>query len=347
MTPATQTLRLEVRDPSGIGAARRAAMQFADSIGFDATEQGEVGIVATEAASNIVRHAEAGEILIRGLSRKRSQRDERGLEILALDRGPGILDSESAIADGWSTAGSMGSGLGAIGRLSFLSDLYSRRGGGLALRAELWGEPTPRPKPLPSERVPFEWGAVCIPLRGQDVCGDAWSVESSSSRARILVMDGLGHGPEAMHAARLGLETAAKHPDAGPARTMELVHSALRPTRGAAALLVDVELGRGTVVACGVGNVAASILSAGGPRQVVSQNGTLGLSTPRFQEFQWPWPSDGLLLVRTDGIFTHCGLDDYPGLLSHHPALAAAVIYRDFARGTDDATVVALRSVRT
>jgi hypothetical protein len=125
------------------------------------------------------------------------------------------------------------------------------------------------------------------------------------------------------------------------------VHSALRPTRGAAALLVDVEVGRGTATACGIGNVAASILSASGPRQIVSQNGTLGVSTPRFQEFQLPWPADGLLLVRTDGIFTHCRLDDYPGLLSHHPALDAAVIYRDFARGTDDATVVALRSVRT
>jgi hypothetical protein len=35
-------------------------------------------------------------------------------------------------------------------------------------------------------------------------------------------------------------------------------------------------------------------------------------------------------------------MESYPGLMTAHPALLAGVIYRDFARDQDDATVIVL-----
>ncbi len=343
MITATRALRLEVGDSSGVGAVRRAAMHLAEELGFDELESTEVGIVASEAATNLVKHAKRGEILLRDLPRGGRATDELGIEILALDRGPGIADPKQASRDGWSTAGTLGLGLGAIARLSQRSDMYSRREAGLALIAQL--RRSPRSKSQSSAGT-FEVGLVSVPRSGEDVCGDACSIEIGASRARVVVADGLGHGPEARRAAQLAVDTIAQRAEAPVCAALEYVHAALRPTRGAAVLLIDVDAGRETVAACGVGNVAAAIAWSGGSRHVVSHNGTLGHGSPRFQEFRFPWPTGALLIAHTDGVSRRWDLESYPGIVRHHPGIVAGVIYRDFSRGTDDATAVVLKAVR-
>jgi hypothetical protein len=47
--------------------------------------------------------------------------------------------------------------------------------------------------------------------------------------------------------------------------------------------------------------------------------------------------------MHSDGLLTNWSLDAYPGLLTRHPALIAGVMYRDFRRGRDDVTVLAVR----
>jgi hypothetical protein len=47
-----------------------------------------------------------------------------------------------------------------------------------------------------------------------------------------------------------------------------------------------------------------------------------------------------LLVMHSDGLATHWNLDQYPGLVGRRPSLIAGVLYRDFARGRDDVTVV-------
>jgi hypothetical protein len=48
-------------------------------------------------------------------------------------------------------------------------------------------------------------------------------------------------------------------------------------------------------------------------------------------------------VLHSDGISTHWSLSDYPGLAQHDPAIITGVVYRDFARGNDDATIVVAR----
>jgi hypothetical protein len=64
------------------------------------------------------------------------------------------------------------------------------------------------------------------------------------------------------------------------------------------------------------------------------------------QTFTYPWPAGALLVLASDGISTHWSLDAYPGLRHRDPVLVASVLYRDFVRGRDDATVVVARERR-
>jgi len=72
----------------------------------------------------------------------------------------------------------------------------------------------------------------------------------------------------------------------------------------------------------------------------VSVNGTLGHEARAFREYSYPWQHDAVFVMFSDGLGTHWTLDAYRGLLQRHPAIVAAVLYRDFSRQRDDVTVV-------
>src|SRR3954447_15470580 len=99
---------------------------MAHEIGLSASRTGEAAIVVTEVATNLHRHAANGALLVRVLR----ERDVAGLGILAVDTGPGMSDPQRSTGDGYSTAGTLGIGLGAIERLSSWSDSISVPGEG-------------------------------------------------------------------------------------------------------------------------------------------------------------------------------------------------------------------------
>lgn len=339
----TASQRIAVTDESAVGEARRVAQTLGRSIGFDDEELAQVGIVVTEAASNIVKHAGHGEVLVRVLpasfERDAARKNARcGLEVLALDRGPGLRDAERR-GDGYSTVGTLGIGLGAVRRVASSTDVYSRPAGGVALVAVI------RPSGSVQARERFETGSVCVAMHGERECGDNWCVETGEGVARVLVIDGLGHGPLAASAAREAIAAFRDHPDEPPGRVMERLHAALAPTRGAAGIAIELDARRRVANACGVGNLTASIVAGESRRHLVSHNGVLGHGSIRAQEFQSPWPEGATLAVATDGISSRWALDAYPGLIVRHPSVVAGVLYRDFARERDDATFVVVREV--
>jgi len=59
-----------------------------------------------------------------------------------------------------------------------------------------------------------------------------------------------------------------------------------------------------------------------------------------------PLTLDAMLIMHSDGIGTRWDLERYPGLPQRHPALIAAVLYRDHARGRDDAGIVVAQRQR-
>lgn len=324
-----------ITEKSQVGEARRRTGEVVEHLGFDQTTAEKVAIVVTELATNLLKHAGEGELVVRPLHTAQ----ETGIEILALDRGPGMANVATCLRDGYSTSGSLGQGLGAVQRLSTHLAIYSTPGAGTALLAQVWSQPLARPS---TER--FVYGAICRPKPGETANGDGWAVHSHADGCTLLMCDGLGHGPEAAAATRKAIKTVLAQPTRSVTAHLENIHAALRSTRGASVAVVAVTLGKG-VDFVGIGNISGCVLLETGSHHLLSQNGIAGHQARKIQPFFQPWTSAALLVLHSDGLNTRWALGAYPGLRQCHPSLIAGVLYRDFRRGNDDVTVVVVKEV--
>jgi anti-sigma regulatory factor (Ser/Thr protein kinase) len=347
---------MAITERSQIGATRRLAAELSERHGFDATQAGKVGLCITEAATNILKHGGSGQILLRvleapaGLDPRSGTETSAdplgnapntgnyGIEVMALDKGPGIPNVLSSLRAGVSTAGSPGNGLGALKRLSDSFDIYAPEGKGTAIRMEIWSKGSPQSD--------LGIGAVCVPKQGEMTCGDAWGFESAAGRHTFLVADGLGHGPDAARASYAAVRVLRTRNDLSPAPLIEACHRALAPTRGAAVAVGEFVSAAGKGSFAGIGNIACRVQSGAERRQLASHNGIVGHNVRRVQQFDFAVPADTLLIFHSDGLATHWNLADYPGLAARHPGVIAGVLYRDHERGRDDVTVLVVRNGR-
>ncbi len=324
---------ISVNESSQVGDARRGAALLVEELGFNEVDAGKVGIVVTEAANNLVKHAGGGKVILRPLS----DAARRGLEILTLDQGPGMRDIAKCLTDGYSTAGSPGTGLGAIQRLSTVFDIFSEAGNGTVLLAQIFAKGS-----APAGEH-LTVGAICTPHTEREPCGDAWSVRDLPGRSQVLLVDGLGHGLLAARAAAQAVESFQELVGRPTTEIVQGLHGPLRSTRGASLAIAEMDFSANIVRYSGVGNIAAAICQAEAARSLISQNGTVGHELHRVTEFSYPWPAGATLVMHSDGLTSRWKLSAYPGLLHRHPSIVAGLLFRDFQRGRDDVTVLALR----
>jgi anti-sigma regulatory factor (Ser/Thr protein kinase) len=325
-----------IGEPTEAAAVRRKAEAMAVRIGFDPTRTGQIAIIVMELATNIIKHAQRGEMLITEC------RDEtgRGLEVLALDKGRGVRNVEESMSDGRSTAGSLGQGLGAVRRLSDLFEIFSQPSGGTAALSRLWQSHSPR------AAAGFALGAVNVAKAGESVSGDAWSASVGRYGASLLVADGLGHGVMAAEASVAAVVEFDRDPLRSPALCLEEVHRALRPTRGAAVAVAGLDFAHDVTRFAGLGNISGAIVDGTTKRNLVSHNGTAGHTARHMHEFSYPMGPASTLIMHSDGLATGWNPADYAGLWPRDPSLVAGVLYRDFTRRRDDTTVLVGRRNR-
>jgi anti-sigma regulatory factor (Ser/Thr protein kinase) len=324
-----------VRDASQIGEARRKVAEFMRRLGAGEQEAGRAALIATELATNLVKHAGGGDLLIEEFA----DHDGAGLELMALDKGGGMDDLQRCLGDGFSSSGSPGTGLGAIGRQASRFAIFSRPGLGTVLMARLaFSSPPP-------EMRGVELGAHMICYPGETVSGDRWAFANPAAGPTLLMVDGTGHGPGAAAAADLAVEIFRSNAGLDCERLAEALHRGLTPTRGAALALARFDRPAGMVRFVGIGNIAGAVASAGGLKRTVSHNGTAGHIAPRIRCFDYPVIGDPLILLHSDGLTAKWDLAAYPGLLQAHASLVAGILFRDHRRGRDDASVVAMRVV--
>jgi anti-sigma regulatory factor (Ser/Thr protein kinase) len=325
-----------VTELSGVAEGRRLTLWVASRLGFSEERAGQAAIIASELGTNLAKHARGGELIVRLLTTPAGETD--GIEILTVDNGPGMPEVAAARRDGYSTAGTLGHGLGAVGRQSDSFDIYTHSSG-TVMCARIWRE-----RGAAATLPRFDVGVVHVSKPGEEVCGDAWSWRQREGRLALFVADGLGHGIHAHDAATAAVGAFTSGHERSPGVVISDVHAALRPTRGAAVAMFAVDLERRTGVFAGLGNISGSVLQpAGGRHSMVSHNGTAGHSAARIQEFSYPVPPQSTIVMFSDGLASHWDLSPYPGLLQRPPALIAGVLYRDFSRRRDDVTVVVAR----
>lgn len=317
----------EVDDFSHVGEVRRAAVSLAEGLDLDEVRAGKLAIIVTELASNIVKHAGRGEIILTVTA--------TSLEILALDKGPGIPNMLESLQDGYSTGGTAGNGLGAIKRMASEFGHYSRPGQGTVFHASFRKDGSDPALDL--------LGGLAVPLKGESVCGDTWAFVKTEEGLRIMVADGLGHGLPAYEASQQAATVFKEQGRISPQESLQLLHNSLRSTRGAAVSIADVDFGKQIVNFCGVGNVLGTLSDMASSKSLIAHNGTVGVQVRKIQSFPYPWNTDALLVIHSDGVTGHFNFKDYPGLSFKHPQLIAGVIYRDHQRVNDDSTVVVVR----
>ncbi len=329
-------IAIPVSDASRVAEVRRIVISLAAKEGLDENARSDAAIIATELATNLSKHSERGEMQISPLEGRGSP----GIEMLAVDRGPGSANSQEWLVDGYSTSGTPGTGLGAIRRLASELDVYSLPGRGTVVSASIRGRDS-----TGEAAARMTIGAAGRPLAGEPVSGDAWRTRLIESSTFLLVADGLGHGASAAEASAEATRRFLSSTGSRPAEILSDIHRALRGTRGAAVSIAQVDFSKGKVVFSGLGNVAGVIVRTAGQstpslQSMVSQNGTAGHEARQFKEFEYLLNREDIIVMHSDGLSSHWNLQDSPGLLRRHPSVIAGTLYRDYARDRDDVCVV-------
>lgn len=322
----TQVLVLE--DATQVGHARRVVQKLAEQHGFTEADAGRAAIVTTELASNVLKHAGRGELQVRVVP----YGSGHGVELLAVDRAGGF-DVQACLADGFSTGGTQGIGLGAVSRQAQVFDVHADERGAVVL-ARLY--------PAGQVGADLRVGVSQHSLHNDPACGDTWHLALSKERLSALVIDGLGHGPDAERAAKAGAHEFAQAPFRDPELQLSDMHHAMTGTRGGAAAIAHYDGRADSLAFIGIGNIGATLVGAERPRGLASHPGIVGGQYRKGQVFDYAQVKGNLLIMYSDGLQSRWNLLDYPGLVRRHPAVIAAVLHRDFSRGRDDVTVLVI-----
>lgn len=324
---------LRVEDRSAPGQVRRQVTAVAERLGFSEERRGEIGVAATELATNLHLHAEAGTVAVR-IVRAGSQ---AAVELVVVDGGPGIADLRAVMADGYSTTGTLGVGLGAVRRIATRCDAFSVLDRGTVIVATFW------PGAAPGEPANVE--GMTRPINGETVCGDAWAARREGPVTTVVVADGLGHGPLAALASQRAITTFDGTDLREPAQILDQMDRALAGTRGAAISAARIDMSTGTVAFAGVGNVAGWIDDGTRRRPMVSFPGIVGQNrSKRIRQLDYEVAPGALVVLHSDGLTAKWALGDYPTVRRHDPLVIAACLMRDAGIRHDDASVVVARA---
>ncbi len=335
MTGDRAPVALHVGHAGDVILAQRAAREYAGHIGFSDGECEQIVLAITELAANLVRHAGGGTLRLSTLTAA----DRRGILVETEDRGPGIVRPDQALADGFSTAGGLGTGLGTVHRIMDGLELGSPPEGGLKVSCYRWMRPSTQ-EVFP-QRLVF---GVATRARRNDVHnGDAFVLKHWADGALAGVIDGLGHGVEAERAAQAARAYVEDHFDLPIASLFRGVGQVCRRTRGVVMGLARFHL-EARVHVASVGNVEVRLL--GGPQRpnLVVRRGILGVNAPAPVVTTHDWTQESTLVLHSDGLHSHWSMNTLPGVPWAAPAEAAQALLRAQGKDDDDATVLVVRS---
>ena len=325
--------RCVARDGREPGRRRRAARPatWPGRLGFDETDDGQVALVGRPRwPRTSLKHAGR-----RRGARWRAGGDRRSRDARARPRSR--HGRRRPLPRGRLLhRGHPGTGLGAIRRLATRFDIYSRPGTGTAvlIRGRV-------DRDAAAERARFEVGAVVRAGAGETVCGDAWAARQPRGTASpCWSSTGSATAPAPPTPPRAAVQAFRRaSPGAPPAARLTALHEALRATRGAAVAVADVDAPAGWCASPAWATSPPRSYGAGPAQTWSPTTARPGTTPPGSQRVQLPVArATPLLVMHSDGLGLAGDLDAIRACCSAIPALVAGVLYRDFARGRDDAT---------
>ncbi|MBZ0106993.1 MAG: hypothetical protein K8H84_15355 [Sulfuricella denitrificans] len=326
-----------VKNESAMILLRSKLAAISTRLGFSDLKRENIALVASEIVSNQIKYAEGKGVI------QIWQQPGPVLDIFALDFGPGIPDLHAAEADGFSTANTLGKGLGSIHRLSDQAYLYSRQEGSSPVRR--WNGTAVLARFLPGARSngntasadnnsPFDIGLYSRALSDDRFCGDRVYLHREGAKLRWLHLDGLGHGEEAE---KTTANLAGLLPRcADPAALLTSVDKELHHTRGAVAIIGEVDIVAKSLEIVGVGDMHAHFFEQEASHKYSFAPGVLGKEHKSAASNILKFNQHGLIITASDGIRRNWDSNNFPGLFHGHPQLIAYLLGNIMARISDD-----------
>lgn len=192
----------------------------------------------------------------------------------------------------------------------------------------------------------LDWAVSARTLRGEAESGDLHVLLPFEDGALAAVIDGLGHGPEAAHAARTAALLLAENPAAPVVTLLQRCHAGLRKTRGVVLSLASFRISSAEMTWLGVGDVEGVLLRAdpsATPRResILLRGGVVGYQLPTLRASCHRISAGDQLILATDGV-----RHDFLSRETDHdetPKGIADAILDDHAKMTDDALVLVAR----
>ncbi|MCX2480837.1 SpoIIE family protein phosphatase [Pedobacter sp. MC2016-15] len=319
-------------DRSYFAIIKKEIHNLASSLNFDLHRIAELDIIVAEITSNLHKYANGGELLVGGFEVDQNCY----IELICIDNGPGMTDLTRMMSDGYSSSSTMGHGFGSIKRLSDEFDIFSSKGWGTILVSRVFKTPIAK-----KVKKGFEIRPLVVAKPGESTSGDGFYVKTTADYIKILVGDGLGHGPEANHAVNEAVKAFKQCPEHSPVEILRFLHTSVRKTRGLVATVAVIDTKTKQMRIAGVGNISTKLSGFLASKSHLSYNGIVGHNIPNTMNDQiLDLKEYNLLTMCSDGMKSRWDINRFPSLIRADLSIQAAAIYKDFARLTDDMSVI-------
>jgi anti-sigma regulatory factor (Ser/Thr protein kinase) len=324
---------LKAYDRSYFAILKKEIHALAVSAGFSKVKIGHIDIIVAEMVSNLVKHAGGGDLLVNLVK----EDDLQGIEIISIDKGPGMADVTRMVSDGVSTKNTLGQGLGAIKRLSDLFQVYTLKDWGTVILIRVFEKDLPAHRRIPAADIK----SVLVPKPGETECGDGFFSIMNNYGIKLMLGDGLGHGREASAAVNAAGNAFLNCEMDDPVEIIRYMNTAVKKTRGLVAAVAVYKFSSKTWSICGVGNITTRVNSIESNKTYTPYNGIIGLNVPNTLNSVQIQPVKGdYLVMHSDGLKSKWELTRYPAILRYDLSVLCAVLLKDFARQTDDMSII-------
>lgn len=323
---------IEIIDGASVALARERVRELGREYRLPLEVIEPMVLVASELGHNQLAHARGGRIAVHAVEREGAG----GLEIVAADRGAGILDPTTAFEGRPRASGSLGVGLASACDLAFEVDADVRLGEGTCIWARKFaGEVTRR----------RQVGIMGRPHPEERRSGDHAWFRRAGTELTVGVCDGLGHGAPAREASSAAFTAFRAAVDRSPAEILEVSHAALHRTRGVVMAVARIDERTGAFELASVGNVGAHVYGFRTGRRFGGSSFVLGSPqrVRKIREETSTIDAHETLVMFTDGVTARLALEDELDLFRRHPLVAAHQILERFARDDDDVLVLVAR----
>jgi anti-sigma regulatory factor (Ser/Thr protein kinase) len=319
-------------DRSYFSLIKKEIHQRCAEAGMSVLKINQIDLIVAEMTSNLFKYSDDGELLLGVFANGGSPY----VELISIDNGPGMINPAKMMVDGVSTSNTLGHGLGSMKRLSDVFELYSQIGWGTIALSRVYNN---------LEKVNSKPTVIMNPIvvfkPGETTSGDGFTFKKTEKYLKLMLADGLGHGPEANRAINEAAIAFKVFPDYSPSETIRFIHHAIKKTRGAVINITGYDFARKIWTTVGVGNIAARLSGPVTFKNHMSYNGIVGHNIPSsLNDQEYTAEEFNQVMLCSDGIKTRIDMARYPLMYKYDLTVLAAAIYKDHARRNDDMSVV-------